>query len=54
MAQSSRVSQVPSVEKGLFENPEPKKNLYEEGFSRSLQAAATELKKLCEPKVAKF
>ena len=54
MAQSSRVSQVPSVEKGLFENPEPKKNLYEEGFSHSLQAAATELKKFCEPKVAKF
>ena len=43
-----------SVEKGFFKNPEPKKDLYEEGFSHSLQAAATEFKKLCEPKVAKF
>ena len=48
------MSQVPSVEKGLFKNLEPKKDLYEEGFSHSLQAAATEFKKLCEPKVAKF
>ena len=54
MTQSSRVSQVPSVEKGLSENPEPKRDLYEEGFSCSLQAAATEFKKLREPKVAKF
>ena len=52
--QSSRVSQVPSDEQGLFKNPEPKKDLYEEGFSHSLQAAATEFKKLHEPKVAKF
>ena len=52
--QSSRVSQVPSVEQGLFKSPEPKKDLYEEGFSHSLQAAATEFKKVREPKVAKF
>ena len=52
--QSSRVSQVPSDEQGLFKNPEPKRDLYEEGFSHSLEAAATEFKKLCEPKVAKF
>ena len=52
MTQSSRVSQVPSVEKGLFKDPKPKRDLYKEGFSHSLQAAATELKKLCEPKVA--
>ena len=54
MTQSFRVSQVPSVEKGLFENPEAKRDLYEEGFSHSLQAAVTEFKKLHEPKVAKF
>ena len=30
------------------------RNFYEEGFSQSLQAAATEFKKLREPKVAKF
>ena len=30
------------------------RDLYEEGFSQSLQAAATEFKKLCKPKVAKF
>ena len=52
--QSSRVSQVPSDEQGLFKNPEPKRDLYEEGFSHSLQAAATEFKRLGEPKVAKF
>ena len=54
MIQPSRVSHVPSVEKGLFENPEAKKELYEEGFSHSLQAAATDFKKLHKPKVAKF
>ena len=48
------MSQVPSDEQGLFKNPEPKRDLYEEGFSLSLQAAATEFKKLHEPKVAKF
>ena len=52
--QSSRVSQVPSDEQGLFRNPEPRRDLYEEGFSHSLQAAATEFKKLYEPIVAKF
>ena len=51
--QTSRVSQVPSVEKSLPRYPEAK-DLYEEGFSQSLQAAATEFKKLREPKVAKF
>ena len=54
MTQSSRVSQVPSVEQSLFKDLEAKKDLFEEGFSHSLQAAATEFKKLCEPKVAKF
>ena len=54
MTESSRVSEVPSVEQDLFKDPEPKKDLYEEGFSHSLQAAATEFQKLCEPKVAKF
>ena len=54
MTQSSRVSQVPSVDQSLFKDLETKRDLYEEGFSHSLQAAATELKKLCEPKVAKF
>ena len=29
-------------------------DLFKEGFSHSLQAAATEFKKICEPKVAKF
>ena len=52
--QSSRVSQVPSDEQDLFRNLEPRRDLYEEGFSHSLQAAATEFKKLHEPKVAKF
>ena len=52
--QSSRVSQVPSDEQDLFKNPEPKRDLYEEGFSCSLQAAATECKKLHKPKVVKF
>ena len=44
---------MPSVEKSLPRYPEAK-DLYEEGFSQSLQAAATEFKKLREPKVAKF
>ena len=43
--QSSRVSQVLSIEQGLFKDPEPKKDLYKEGFSCSLQSAAPELKK---------
>ena len=47
---------MPSIEQSLFNDPETetKRDLYEEGFSRSLQAAATEFKKLCDPKVAKF
>ena len=45
---------MPSDEQGLFKNPEPKRDLYEEGLACSLQAAATEFKKLHEPKVAKF
>ena len=54
MTQSSRVSQVPSVKQSLLRHPETKRDFYEEGFSHSLQAAATEFKKLHEPKVAKF
>ena len=45
---------MPSYEEGLLRNPEPQRELYEEGFSHSLQAAAMELKKLREPKVAKL
>ena len=46
------MSLVPPKEKSL---PYPEvRNLYEEGFSQSLQAAATKFKKLREPKVAKF
>ena len=41
------------MEKSLLRYPEVR-DLYEEGFSQSLQAAATEFKKLREPKVAKF
>ena len=44
---------MPSVEQSLPRHLETR-DLYEEGFSWSLQAAATELKKLREPKVAKF
>ena len=43
---SSSVSQVPSDEQGLFKNLEPRRDLYKEGFSHSLQAAATEFKKI--------
>ena len=49
-----RASQVPSHRLGLMDNPASHKDLYEEGFSHSLQAAATEFRKLREPKVAKF
>ena len=45
---------MPTVDQSLFKDLETKRDLYEEGFSHSLQAAATEFKKLCEPKVAKF
>ena len=41
------------MEKSLPRYPEVR-DLYEEGFSWSLQAAATKFKKLREPKVAKF
>ena len=44
---------MPSVEQRLPRHPEMR-DLYKEGFSQSLQAAATEFKKLCELKVAKF
>ena len=44
--QSSRVSQVPSTDEGLFKNPEPQRDLFEKGFSHSLQATAMEFKKL--------
>ena len=44
--QTSRTSQVPSIQQGLLDNPELQKDLYEEGFSCCLQAAATEFKKL--------
>ena len=47
--QPSKVSQVPSLEKSLPRYPEAR-DLFEEGFSRSLQAAATKFKKLREPK----
>ena len=51
---SLRASQVPSHRLGLIDNPVPQKNMYEEGFSHSLQVAATKFRKLQEPKVAKF
>ena len=51
--QTSRESQAPSKEQSLPQYPDTR-DLYEEGFSQSLQAAATEFKKLREPKVAKF
>ena len=44
---------MPSVEQSLPRHLETR-DLYEEGFSWSLQAAATEFRKLHEPKVAKF
>ena len=53
MIQTSRVSQVPSIEQSLPRHPETR-DLYKESFNWSLQAAATEFIKLCEPKVAKF
>ena len=44
--QTSRTSQVHSIQQGLLEYPETWKDLYEEGFSHSLQVAATEFRKL--------
>ena len=41
------------MKKSLPRHPEAR-DLYKEGFSQSLQAAATEFKKLREPKLAKF
>ena len=51
--QTSRVSQAPSKEQSLPTLLDTG-DLFEEGFSQSLQVAATEFKKLREPKVAKF
>ena len=52
--QTSRVSQAPSKQQSLPTFPDTR-DLFEEGFSQSLQAAATKFKKtLLEPKVAKF
>ena len=51
--QPSKEPQVSPLEKSLPRYSEAR-DLFEEGFSRSLQAAATEFKKLREPKVAKF
>ena len=45
---------MPSQRLGLIDNLVPHKDLYEEGFSCSLQAAATKFRKLREPKVVKF
>ena len=47
-------SWVPLYSQGMFDNPGLCKDLYEEGFSDSLQAAAMEFHKLREPKVAKL
>ena len=47
-----RASEVPSLRLGLINNPVPHKDLYEKGFSWSLQVAATKFKKLRELKVA--
>ena len=46
--QTSRVSKAPSKDQSLPKYPDTR-DLYEEGFSWSLQAAATKFKKLCEP-----
>ena len=45
---------MPSQRLGLIDNPVPHKDLYEEGFSHSMQVAATEFRKLREPKMAIF
>ena len=48
-------SQVPNYEKGPWIHPESAKDdLLWEGFGHSLHIAASKLKKLREPKVAKF
>ena len=51
--QPPMVPQVSPLEKSLQRYLEAR-DLFEEGFSRSLQVAATDFKKLREPKVAKF
>ena len=45
---------MPSIKQGLLEHLEPHKDLFEEGFSCSLQVATTEFRKLQELKVAKL
>ena len=45
---------VPSQRLGIMDNLVSHKDLYEEGFSHSLLAAATEFQKLRELEVAKF
>ena len=52
--QQSSASQVPPLNPDLYRHPELHKDLLEEGFSHSLQVAATEFRKLREPKVAKL
>ena len=47
-------SWVSGVQQGPTIHPELQKDLSEEGFGHSLQAAATKFKKLWEPKVAKL
>ena len=39
-------SQVLYLNQGLFTHPDPQKDLYEEGFGHSLQAAATKFQKI--------
>ena len=45
-------SQVPFLNQGPFRHLEPQKDLFEEGFSHSLQVVATEFQKLREPNMA--
>ena len=45
---------MPSVGQSLLKDPEIERDLYEEGFSHSLQETATKFKKLRGPKMAKF
>ena len=47
-------SQVLRFDQGPFIHLEPHRDLFEDGFSHSLQVAATEFQKLREPKVAKL
>ena len=52
--QHSGASLVPFLNQGLYRHLEQHKDLFEEGFSHSLQAEATEFRKLREPEVAKL